>query len=322
MPASLDFLFDHPPSPVQEIVDPRLSGRGVRLLVKRDDLLCFPEHPAFMGNKWRKLKYNLRQARSVGHDQLITFGGAFSNHIAAVAAAGARFGFRTAGIIRGERPAGLNATLRYAEHCGMALHFLDRTTYRRHPEPEVQEAILRRAGPGFVIPEGGANAAALAGCRELADEIKKQLAANTVAHYALSCGTGGTAAGLIAGLGPADRVLAFPALRGGFMAGAIQRLLEAHFPETPFPKWSVRGEYHFGGYAKFRPGLIDFMNRFYRQTGIPLDPVYTGKLFYGLFDLTAQGYFPEGTTVLAVHTGGLQGVAGFKERFGASILEY
>ena len=315
----LSTLFRHPPSPLEELHDPLLQERGVRLLVKRDDLLCFPEQPAFSGNKWRKLKYNLLAARADGHDQLLTFGGAYSNHIAAVAAAGLLFGFRTVGIIRGEAHTPLNPTLRQATEAGMQLHYLDRATYRQKNTPELLDHLDRKFGKSYCIPEGGSNAAALQGCAELAEEISDQLAGEWPDCISLSCGTGGTLAGLVAGLRGQSRVLGFPALKGDFLLTAITSLLKVHYPGQSFPNWSLQTDYHCGGYARFTPELIDFINGFGQRHGIALDPIYTGKLFFGLFDLIGQGAFPSGSTLLAVHTGGRQGVAGFNERLGGLI---
>lgn len=312
-------LFSHPPSPLQELTAPILKERGVRLLIKRDDQLALPDFPAFCGNKWRKLKYNLQAAREAGHNRLLTFGGAYSNHIAAVAAAGAAFGFATVGVIRGEAHPPLNATLSRARTDGMELTYLDRTTYRRKNEPEVRAGLERRFGPCYLIPEGGSNGPALRGCAELARELDRQLGGRWPDLCCLSVGTGGTLAGLVAGIGDRCRTLGFPALKGDFLKKEIAGLLATHYPGRDFPHWDLQTDYHFGGYARFRPALIEFINRARTQYDLPLDPVYTGKLFFGLFDLIEKGAFPAGSTVLAVHTGGLQGVTGFNERFGGLI---
>jgi 1-aminocyclopropane-1-carboxylate deaminase/D-cysteine desulfhydrase-like pyridoxal-dependent ACC family enzyme len=310
---SLDLLFQHPPSPIEELHDPLLASRGLRLFIKRDELLRLGPALALCGNKWRKLQYNLLAAREAGHHTLLTFGGAFSNHLAAVAAAGQAFGFETIGIVRGERPTALNPTLRFVERCGMRLHYLSRGEYRAKQTPAFQEELRRRCGHFYLLPEGGTNGLALQGCLEMAAEIEQQL--EPWPHTCcLSVGTGGTMAGLVAGLRGRSKVLGFSALKGDFLAGEVRRLLETHFPGQAFTDWSVNADFHAGGYAKTNPALLAFMDRFCQEQGILLDPIYTGKLFWGLFQLIETGYFPAGSSILAIHTGGLQGIAGFQER--------
>ncbi|MBC8084980.1 MAG: pyridoxal-phosphate dependent enzyme, partial [Hymenobacter sp.] len=173
---------------LQPLAEPEAARRGIRLLLLRDDLA----HPALPGNKWRKLKYNLREARHQGHDTLLTFGGAFSNHIAAVATAGRLYGLRTIGLIRGEAMAPLNPTLARATADGMALRYLTRSTYRRKQEPAFLAELLRETGPAYLIPEGGSNALALPGCAELVAELAAQTSFD---YLCVACGTGGTLAG-------------------------------------------------------------------------------------------------------------------------------
>jgi 1-aminocyclopropane-1-carboxylate deaminase len=269
----------------------------VRLILKRED----SSHPQLSGNKWRKLKYNLLAAEAGGHDTLLSFGGAYSNHIFALAAAGRLFGLRTIGVIRGEAHAPLNPTLRFADSCGMSLHYLDRQTYREKHTPAVLEDLRRRFGRFYLIPEGGSNALAVRGCREIVAEIGEDFT-----HLCCACGTGGTLAGLIAGLDGRKTVLGFPVLKGAdFLHGEIERLLAEAGLANP-GNWALMLDYHFGGYAKTRPELLDFIADFHRRTGVALDPVYTGKLLAGIYDLLKRGFFQPGQTVLAIHTGGLQ----------------
>ncbi len=311
---NLDILFHHPPSPIQELHAALLEARGLRLFIKRDDLLRMGTGLALCGNKWRKLKYNLQVAREEGHHTLLTFGGAFSNHLAAVAAAGHTFAFQTIGIVRGEQPKDLNPTLRFAASCGMSLHYTSRAAYREKELSAFQEKLRQQFGRFFLLPEGGTNALALKGCQEMAAEIEQQM--GKLPHTCcLSVGTGGTMAGLVVGLQGRSRVLGFSALKGDFLEGEVRQLLEACFPDQSLHQWAINADFHCGGYAKVNPPLIAFMNAFYRDHGIHLDPVYTGKLFWGLFQLIEQGFFPEGSTILSIHTGGLQGIAGFQERF-------
>jgi 1-aminocyclopropane-1-carboxylate deaminase/D-cysteine desulfhydrase-like pyridoxal-dependent ACC family enzyme len=311
---SFQRLTTTPPAPLQELAHRR---RGLRLFVLRDDERYLPAYPgdrAFGGNKWRKLQHNLLAAREQGYRTLLTFGGAYSNHLAATASAGRLFGFRSVGVVRGEADSD-NPTLRHARRCGMQLHFLDRSAYRQKETPEIRQALLDRFGPCYVLPEGGTNALALQGCRAYAGEITEQLGGAPPDYLVAACGTGGTLAGIITGLTGRTQAIGLSVLKGGFLQKEIAMLLD----EPAAPDWTVLDDYHFGGYARFRPPLIDFINRFRTETGIPLDPIYTGKLFYGVFDLLEKDYFPPGSTVAVLHSGGLQGVAGFNERFGKVI---
>lgn len=291
-------------SPLQEIP---LPGGRIRLWVKRDDLL----HPHISGNKMRKLKYNLAEMRRRGKNTLLTYGGAFSNHIAATAAAGHEGDFRTVGIIRGERPPGGNATLNFAESCGMHLHFVSRAAYRQKDSPEFGEELRARFGDFYLLPEGGSNLFALPGCAEIITETETEIRPD---YYCVPVGTGGTAAGMLTGM-TGGKLLAFSALKGDFLAGEIDRLLRRSGNDIR-AEYRVLTEYHHGGYAKFTSELIDFINDFKYSYGIPLDPLYTGKMFYGIFDLLRRDFFAAGSTVVAVHTGGLQGIKGFNARFG------
>ncbi|UOQ66698.1 1-aminocyclopropane-1-carboxylate deaminase/D-cysteine desulfhydrase [Hymenobacter volaticus] len=291
---------------IQQLVEPEAERRGIRLLLLRDDL-AYPELP---GNKWRKLKYNLIEAEQQGHNTLLTFGGAYSNHIAAVAAAGRLQGLRTIGVIRGEETQPLNSTLARAAADGMHLRYLDRSTYRHKQEPAFLAELLRETGPAYVIPEGGSNALALPGCAELVTE----LAAETDFDYlCVACGTGGTLAGLLTALGQRQAV-GVSALKGGeFLRSDIDNLTQA--ATGLHHQYELRTEYHFGGYAHFSAELLRFIQDFESRHGVLLDPIYTGKLLYGVLDLLRQGYFTAGSTVVAVHTGGLQGWTGFRQRF-------
>ncbi|MBK7478080.1 MAG: 1-aminocyclopropane-1-carboxylate deaminase/D-cysteine desulfhydrase [Haliscomenobacter sp.] len=310
---SWEQLTNHPPSPIQELEDALFREKGIRVLVKRDDLLCLPVEPgdrAFCGNKWRKMKYNVWEAKNKGAQTLVTFGGAFSNHVAAVAAAGRLFGFQTAAVLRGEPYFPLNPTLSFAERCGMQLAYLSREQYR-HKEDQRLTFRSEAAQSLYILPEGGTNALAILGCAELAREILDEAQPD---FCCVACGTGGTAAGLIAGFEGRVRTIGFPVLKGEFLFNQVLNLAG----ENGSPKasaWTLQTGYHFGGYAKWTPPLIDFIRYMEARFGLPLDPVYTGKLFFGVWDLMAKDYFSRGATICLVHTGGLQGVAGFKQRF-------
>ena len=299
------------PSPIQEIQSELLQTKKVRLFLKRDDLI----HPSVSGNKWRKLKYNLAAAKELNHGTLLTFGGAFSNHIHAVAAAGKVFDFKTIGIIRGDRIDPLNATLQFAEDQGMQLHFITRSAYRQKNTTSFQLSLQKQFGRFYSLPEGGTNTLALQGCAEIVSEIQDQLKFVPTC-IATCCGTGGTIAGMIKGnKSTQTEILGVSALKGNFLQKEVEKLLVAAKVSAD-ANWSISNDYHFGGYAKFKPTLIEFINDFKKTYQIALDPIYTGKLLYGIFDLIKKDYFKKDTTIVALHTGGLQGIKGFNQRYG------
>ncbi|GAA0470914.1 pyridoxal-phosphate dependent enzyme [Streptomyces sp. NPDC046215] len=284
------------PSPLQELRDERFTRRGVRLLLKRDDLI----HPELPGNKWRKLEPNLRAAARAGHRTLLTFGGAYSNHLRATAAAGRLLGFATVGVVRGEELADrpLNDSLARCAADGMRLRFVDRATYRRKAEPDVLAALVAEAGGRcFVVPEGGSNAAAARGCGELGRELS-----GVADVVGVACGTGGTLAGLAAGLAAGGRAIGFPVLKGGFLGGEVRRLQEEAFG-GPRGDWSLDERFPCGGYARSTPALDAFADDFTARHGLPLERVYVAKALYGLTTLAEEGAFPRGSTVAAVVTG-------------------
>ncbi|MFJ9197963.1 1-aminocyclopropane-1-carboxylate deaminase/D-cysteine desulfhydrase [Streptomyces flaveolus] len=293
-PADLAALRPRLPSPLQEAVDDRFERRGVRLLLKRDDLI----HPDLVGNKWRKLAPNLATAHG---RTVVTFGGAYSNHLRATAAAGRLLGLPTVGVVRGQELAGrpLNPSLARCVADGMRLHFTDRSTYRRKAEPGTLAALLRAAGTedAVVVPEGGSNAAAVRGCRALGEEL-----AGHADVVALACGTGGTLAGLAAGLPRDRRTLGIPVLKGGFMADEVRRLQQRAFG-GPRGTWSLDDRFHCGGYARTTPELDSFAADFERRHGLPVERVYVAKMLYALLTLAEEGAFPRGTTLAAVVTG-------------------
>ncbi|MGW7100526.1 1-aminocyclopropane-1-carboxylate deaminase/D-cysteine desulfhydrase [Streptomyces sp. NPDC054838] len=290
-------LRARPPSPVQEVRDDRFERHGVRLVLKRDDLV----HPALPGNKWRKLAPNLRAAVTGGHAGLVTFGGAYSNHLRATAAAGRLLGMATVGVVRGDELAGrpLNASLARCAADGMRLHFVSRSEYRRKAEPQVLAGLLAAAGAtgAYVVPEGGSNALALHGCAELGRELRG--AADVVA---VACGTGGTLAGLAAGLGPGQRAVGVPVLAGGFLEAEIRSLQRAAFG-GPAGDWTLAEGFHHGGYARVPAELEAFAAGFEARHRVPVERVYVAKLLWALTELTASGAFPPGTTLAAVVTG-------------------
>ena len=293
-------------SEVQQVALPVLQEKQVQLFVKREDQI----HPEISGNKFRKLKYNLQEAKKQGKLALLTFGGAFSNHILATACVGNLSGFQTIGVIRGEelgddlpKTLASNATLKKASEYGMQLVFLSRAEYRNKTNAKILESLKSQLGDFYMIPEGGTNELAVKGCEEILTDEDEQF------DYICVCvGTGGTISGLIRSAKPHQQILGFPALKGDFLHDEIQKFV-------PHQKnWKLINEYHFGGYAKYQPELLHFINDFRKQTQIPLDAVYTGKMMFGIFDQIQNDRFPKDSKILVVHTGGLQGIEGFNQK--------
>jgi len=271
--------------------------KGVKLYMKREDRI----HPFVSGNKYRKLKYNLITAKKLGLKTLLTFGGAFSNHIAAVASAGQIKGFKTIGVIRGEELSDKiesNPTLSFAKQCGMQFKFVSREAYKAKTSDAFLNDLKEELGHYYLIPEGGTNNLAIKGCEEI-------LAKETDVFDYICCavGTGGTISGLINCSQPSQQVLGFPALKGNFLKEDISKFVTKS-------NWSLIDNYHFGGYAKINEALISFINQFKTDYNIPLDPIYTGKMMFGVFDLIEKGYFKKESKILTIHTGGLQGIVG------------
>jgi len=289
------------PSPLEHL----LTLREVELWLKRDDLI----HPEVSGNKWRKLKYWWQAFTASKKTELLTFGGAFSNHLAATAALGKYHGVATHALVRGEEAMD-NPTLRYCRDCGMQLQGISRRKYQIKEQPEFLSALQLALPQVMVVPEGGRGPLGARGCREILDEIP-----NRFDYVALSAGTGTTAAGLLHHP-DGTPILVFPALKGGlFLRRAIGQLLlqmEPHFVTKK--KWDILPDYHFGGYAKTNDILIDFINNMYQNYSLTLDPVYTAKMMYGIVAEIKKGTFAPGTKIVAIHSGGLQGIAGMNER--------
>ncbi|RIV36319.1 1-aminocyclopropane-1-carboxylate deaminase/D-cysteine desulfhydrase [Flagellimonas lutimaris] len=283
--------------PDQHIDMPLLREKGIHLYLKREDTI----HPFISGNKYRKLKYNLLEAKKQGKETLLTFGGAFSNHIAAAAYAGHEQGIKTIGVIRGEELADKwqsNPTLKLAHKHGMQFHFVTRSAYRLKNDTSFIEDLKEKFGDFYLLPEGGTNDLAVKGCTEILTD------ADAPFDYICSAvGTGGTLAGLINAAQPHQTVLGFPALKGDFLSEEICTFVHND-------RWRLITDYHFGGYAKVDQQLVSFINLFKQKTGVPLDPIYTGKMLFGIFDLIKQDVFEPGTQILAIHTGGLQGIKG------------
>jgi 1-aminocyclopropane-1-carboxylate deaminase len=288
-------MLAYSPTPVQEIHDPVLDKAGVRLFIRREDL----NHPYVSGNKWWKLKYNLEEAKHTGKKTLLTFGGAYSNHIYATAAASQELGFESVGIIRGEETLPLNHTLSVAKSMGMRLHYVTRGQYRKKTEAAFMHQLRQQFGDFYLIPEGGTNELAVKGCIEFAKTL-----GDGFDYICCSVGTGGTLAGIINGLPGNKTILGFSSLKGGeFLQSDVERLLHA----GQHADWKIITGYPFGGYGKTTSALEEFKNAFEKRNKIPLDPVYTAKMMAGVFDLVQKNMFKKGSTLLAIHTGGLQG---------------
>ena len=290
-------------SPVQQINHKLFDDKGIKLFIKRDDLI----HPIISGNKWRKLKYTLKKATAEGKNHLITFGGPYSNHLLATAAAAAKFGFKATGIVRGE--AVDNDTLFLCRLHGMHLIFVDRENYK--DKPALFNAHFAADKEAFFIDEGGSSPEGAQGCSELIDELTE-----TFAHLFCACGTGTTAAGIINGIYNNALTTLFngvPVLKGGeFLKTEIDK-----FTQAP-SNYLLHTAYHFGGYGKTTPGLIAFVKQFVAETGILIEPVYTAKMLYAIYDLAANDYFKAGERILAIHSGGIWGLLGMKETFNYS----
>jgi 1-aminocyclopropane-1-carboxylate deaminase len=284
-------LLSYSHTQTQEIHDIILEKAAVRLYLKREDL----NHPFVSGNKWWKLKYNLEAASHEGVETLLTFGGAFSNHIYATAAAAHEVKMQSIGIIRGESTQPINPILHFAINKGMRLHYISRDAYRRKSDEDFTEQLRHQFGNFYLIPEGGSNALAVKGVREFAETL-----GTNFDYLCCPVGTGGTLAGIIQGLNGKKNILGFSALKNGaFLSDDVKRLCGEH------TNWKIITEYHFGGYAKSTPELLQFISDFKTRHAIPLEFIYTGKMISGILDLVSKGFFEKGSTILAIHTGGI-----------------
>jgi 1-aminocyclopropane-1-carboxylate deaminase len=291
---------------IQEVTFKHGNSQPLKLWIKRDDLL----HPQISGNKYRKLKYNLEAAKNQGFDTLLTFGGAYSNHIAATAAAGAEFGIKTIGVIRGDELAidlkktiSDNPTLSLAYKNGMRFKFVDRKSYRlKHTKAFIND-LKKEYGNFYLVPEGGTNQLAIKGTEEIIGEKEEEFD-----YICSAIGTGGTISGIINSARTHQKVLGFPALKENFLHKEISKYVNNK------QNWELIRAYNFGGFAKINEELVLFINDFKKQTGLQLDPIYTGKMLFGIVDLHKKGFFKQKDKILAVHSGGLQGIDGMNIR--------
>jgi len=289
----------------QPIKDCLLKKKEITLFVKREDLL----HEHISGNKFRKLYYNVIEATRKGYDTLLTFGGAYSNHIAATAAAGKEYGFNTIGVIRGDElgkdlPKTLaeNPTLKFAHELGMQFHFVTREAYRQKTTAAFIKNLFQVFGKFYLVPEGGTNQLAVKGTEEILTKEDAEFD-----YICAAIGTGGTIAGIINTALPHQKVLGFPALKENFLHNDILKYVHQN-------NWELIRDYNRGGFAKIDQELVDFINMVNNMHDLPLDPIYTGKMLFGIIDMIKKDYFPKGTRILAIHSGGLQGRYGMNIR--------
>jgi 1-aminocyclopropane-1-carboxylate deaminase len=292
------------------------TKNGVSVSIKREDLL----HPFISGNKYRKLKYNIKEALSEKKTTILTFGGAYSNHIAATAYAGFANGIKTIGVIRGEELQDnlddvlkTNKTLQFAKKHGMAFYFISREAYREKTNPKFIASLSEMFGDFYLVPEGGTNNFAIKGCEEILTDLDEKFD-----YICTAVGTGGTVSGLINSAKNNQKVFGFSALKGDFLKQKINQLAKNK------NNWELITDFHFGGFAKITDELISFINAFKKEYKIALDPIYTGKMCYGIDVLIRDNYFPKGTKIIVIHTGGLQGIEAINKKLkkkGKIIIE-
>jgi len=301
-------------APTQTLDFPMFFGDEVHVSILREDLL----DTEVSGNKWRKLKYNVLQASQLKHDTLLTFGGAFSNHIAATAAAGKQFGFKTIGVIRGEEDID-NPTLQRAKANGMTLYFVDRSTYREKETEEFKADLHDRFGVFYLVPEGGANYWGINGCMEIL-----QPEHNEFDVVIGACGTGTMIAGALLSAPSSMKVIGVPVLKGNFMRDEIIKhlrwyLMDDTAVQDHLNQLTIWENQHHGGYGKCPDALQVFIKKFYKTTGIPLDGVYTSKVMHAVSQAVLKGNFEKGTKILVIHSGGIQGNEGLNYRLKANL---
>lgn len=292
-----------------------LTQKGISLYLKRED----QSHPLYGGNKVRKLKYHVLNALEENYSSFLTFGGAWSNHIFASAAFFNEIGKPIVGIIRGEEPNDYSDTLVFAKEKGMEFDFISRSEYRRRYDTDFLEKIKEKYPNTYIIPEGGSGKRGVLGCTEILTKTDQEFD-----YICSGAGTGGTMAGLTLSLGLHQKSIAFSALKGGnFLVNDIHQLMDQYSEDYPVEQLkkqlSIQTDYHFGGFAKSTPELIQFMRDFYAKTNIKLDHIYTAKMFFGLLDMIKNDYFSRNTKILAIHTGGQQGLKGLEWRIGEDV---
>jgi 1-aminocyclopropane-1-carboxylate deaminase len=295
-----------PNIPIQEIKNNFLEKNKVQLDVQREDLI----HPEVSGNKWRKLKYNVNEYFTQECQTIVTFGGAFSNHIAATASIGKILNIPTHGIIRGEEV--VNSTLQAAVKNGMKLYFTSREEYKKKQKSQFVMSLLDRLKNPYVIPEGGSNLPGLKGCQEIIQDLDFDI-------VICACGTGSTLSGIISSLQVNQHAIGVSVLKGGaFLEKEINKNLLLLRSDNR--NWKLETNFHLGGYAKYNFDLFQFINSFWKEYSIKLDPIYTGKAMFGLYKLIESGEL-KAKKIRFIHTGGLQGIQGFENRYNLKLFQ-
>ncbi|KZN58119.1 hypothetical protein N473_05095 [Pseudoalteromonas luteoviolacea CPMOR-1] len=292
----------HLESPLQTIKHPLLTAKKIQLQVKRDDLL----HPSVQGNKWRKLKYNLIALKRQQSQCLLTFGGAFSNHLYATAMASKLFHIPAHFIVRGPHLDLSNPTIRFAKACKVNLHPVTRIEYRQRHDVHYLEQLKRQFPSAFIIPEGGSNQFALQGCKELAQSLPSS------DYLCCAVGSGGTLAGILQGVHKTTKVLGFAVLKNAEYLN--EEVTTLNPSALKLNNWQILTQFHGGGYGKFSAPIWDFCQTMKRDHHLPLEPIYTGKMMHGLWQMIEQDQFPQHSRIIAIHTGGLQGLDGLRYR--------
>lgn len=295
--------------PIQKINIDFLNKNGIQLYIKREDLI----HPEISGNKWRKLKYNIQKAVELSCQRVITFGGAYSNHIAATAAAGRLNNIKTLGVIRGEETLPLNPTLQLAKDNGMDFIYVSRVDYRGKESVDFLSNHSIDSSESYIIPEGGANDLGLKGCQEIIENCDE------FDLFVCACGTANTFSGIVSKMKPHQSAIGIPVLKNAdFLNSEVQSNLDRLNENKE--QWKLNLNYHFGGYAKNNTDLVSFIQEFWIDHQVKLDPIYTGKAMYGLIDLLKTQEI-QARKILFIHTGGLQGVAGFEKRYKLNLFK-
>lgn len=306
------------PSPLQEVSFSELNERNIALYIKRDDLI----HPEVSGNKWRKLRLNIEQAQLKGKSTIVTMGGAHSNHIAATAKTAELHGMESVGIIRGEDADLNNQTLSFAQSCGMKMLKISRTEYRNSDSWDFKEWLKERFENFYFIPQGGANFYGVNGCMDIMKEIRAELTPDCIF---ISCGTATTLSGLIQGNADGVKLVGVSALKGGnFLLEDIRKNLMTVYSDRETTDYAMENlklltDYHFGGFAKINHELVSFMRKFYRETKVKLDPIYTAKTAYAMVEIARSKHNKNPEKWVLIHTGGLQGIPAMEERLGEKI---
>lgn len=309
-------MFETKKSILQKIEISRLNKRAIQLFVKRDDLI----DDFVSGNKWRKLKYNVAYAKQIKKEGVLTFGGAFSNHLVATAAACHKVGIRAIGIVRGEELNEMsNEILEKCIHFGMELKFISREEYHLRNDRIYHEELTIDFPNFHIVPEGGSNYYGMIGCQEILQETP-----NDFDHIFVAQGTTTTSAGIALGLTENSKLHVVPVLKGFDSLGEMRNLylksgIEQKMVEEILLHTDVLCDYHFGGYGKYTSELLVFMENIFQETGIPLDPVYTGKTFFALIDWVEKMNIYN-SKILFIHTGGIQGGKNIAKKEGRTFF--